>query len=203
MATRLLGKAATEDAFKKVENDPTGLQKDIEANANNNADPLTVANKVTAKDGPLAGEDAGRVVDYMKGIMRELSVTPAQAADIIVRNSERRAWYSRGNPYSTSLGNERIVDDTKVKEDVARYKNKDTLRAFGANKDIDTENATVAAAIQAQTAAEELYKRAKGLQDNAGFKAQLPALEKDLLKKRSKVAELLQRKATVSAAGTW
>ena len=207
MATRLLGKAVTENAFQKVSNDPTGLYKDIEANANNNSPAAEVANLVTGPKGILAGEDSGRVLDQINSIVRETGVTPAQAADMIVRNSERNDWTTKIDWFTpgstTKLGDGRVVRDTRLAEDIKRYQNKDTLRAYGANKDIDTENATVAAAIQAQTAAEELYKRAKGLQSNKGFAAQLPALEQDLLKKRSKVAELLQRKATVSATGTW
>lgn len=205
MATRLLGKAVTENAFQKVSNDPTGLYKDIEANANNNSPAAEVANLVTGPKGILAGEDSGRVLDQINSIVRETGVTPAQAADMIVRNSERNDWTTKIDWFTpgstTKLGDGRVVRDTRLAEDIKRYQNKDTLRAYGANKDIDAENATIAAAIQAQTAAEELYKRARGLQDNAGFKAQLPALEKDLLKKRSKVAELLQRKATVSTTG--
>lgn len=207
MATRLLGKAVTENAFQKVSNDPTGLYKDIEANANNNSPAAEVANLVTDPKGILAGEDSGRVLDQINSIVRETGVTPAQAADMIVRNSERNDWTTKIDWFTpgstTKLGDGRVVRDTRLAEDIKRYQNKDTLRAYGANKDIDTENAKVAAAIQAQTAAEELYKRAKGLQSNKGFAAQLPALEQDLLKKRSKVAELLQRKATVSATGTW
>ena len=207
MATRLLGKAVTENAFQKVSNDPTGLYKDIEANANNNSPAAEVANLVTGPKGILAGEDSGRVLDQINSIVRETGVTPAQAADMIVRNSERNDWTTKIDWFTpgstTKLGDGRVVRDTRLAEDIKRYQNKDTLRAYGANKDIDTENATVAAAIQAQTAAEELYKRAKGLQSNKGFAAQLPALEQDLLKKRSKVAELLQRKATVSPEGTW
>lgn len=207
MATRLLGKAVTENAFQKVSNDPTGLYKDIEANANNNSPAAEVANLVTGPKGILAGEDSGRVLDQINSIVRETGVTPAQAADMIVRNSERNDWTTKIDWFTpgstTKLGDGRVVRDTRLAEDIKRYQNKDTLRAYGANKDIDTENAKVAAAIQAQTAAEELYKRAKGLPGNAGFKAQLPALEQDVLKKRSKVAELLQRKATVSPEGTW
>ncbi len=207
MAARLLEQSVTENAFQKVANDPTGLYKDIEANANNNAPAAEVANLVTGPKGILAGEDSGRVLDQINSITRATGVTPAQAVDMIVRNSERNDWTTKIDWFTpgstTKLGDGRVVRDTKLAEDIARYQNKDTLRAYRANKDIDAENATVAAAIQAQTAAEELYKRAKGLQGNAGFKAQLPALEQDVLKKRSKVAELLQRKATVSPEGTW
>ena len=202
MATRLLGKAVTENAFQKVSNDPTGLYKDIEANANNNSPAAEVANLVTGPKGILAGEDSGRVLDQINSIVRKTGMTPAQAADTIVRNSERNDWTTKIDWFTpgstTKLGDGRVVRDDRLEEDIKQYQNKDTLRAYTANKNIDAENATVAVAIQAQTAAEELYKRAKGLQGNAGFKAQLPALEQDVLKKRSKVDELLKRKATVS-----
>jgi hypothetical protein len=207
MATRLLEKATTDNAFQKVKNDPTGLYKDIEANANNNASAAEVANLVTGPKGILEGEDSGRVLDQINSIVRETGMTPAQAADTIVRNSERNDWTTKIDWFTpgstTKLGDGRVVRDTRLADDIKRYQNKDTLRAYGANKDIDAGNAAVAAAIQAQAAAEELYKRAKGLQSNAGFKAQLPALEKDVLKKRSKVAELLQSKAAVNTTGSW
>ena len=210
-ATRLLDASKTASAFQKVQNDPTGLYKDIEANANNNASATEVANTVTSPKGVLAGEDSGRVLDEINSIVRKTGMKPAQAADLIVRNSERNDWTTKIDWFTpgstTKLGDGRVVRDDRLAQDIKAFQNKDTLRANAANKNVDMENADIEKAIEKQTAAEELYKRAKALSSNKGYADQLPALEQSVLDKRLKVVKLLEAAAgkqpKVAATGSW
>ena len=210
-ATRLLDASKTASAFQKVQNDPTGLYKDIEVNANNNASATEVANTVTSPKGVLAGEDSGRVLDEINSIVRKTGMKPAQAADLIVRNSERNDWTTKIDWFTpgstTKLGDGRVVRDDRLAQDIKAFQNKDTLRANAANKNVDMENADIEKAIEKQTAAEELYKRAKALSSNKGYADQLPALEQSVLDKRLKVVKLLEAAAgkqpKVAATGSW